>query len=96
MVVICTKIPKIEQCLKLFTLRKIQSYITQRVSVLLYKQFILPILDYADFLFDSTVKCELDRVQKRTLRLIGLGQINNRAIESSKGTAQKTPLGFKG
>ena len=46
---------------KLFTLRKIRPYnITQRVSVLIYKQFILPILDYADFLFDSTVKCELD------------------------------------
>ena len=30
---------------KLFTLRKIRPYITQRVSVLIYKQFILPILD---------------------------------------------------
>ena len=39
---------------KLFTLRKIQPYITQRVSVC--KQFILPILDYADVLFDSTIK----------------------------------------
>ena len=61
---------------KLFTLRKIRPYITLRVSVLIYKQFILPILDYADFLFDSTVKCELDlldRVQERALRLIGHG-----------------------
>ena len=41
---------------KLFTLRKIQPYITQRVSVLVYKQFIPPILDYADVFFDSTVK----------------------------------------
>ena len=30
---------------KLFTLRKIRHYITQRISVLIYKQFILPILD---------------------------------------------------
>ena len=61
---------------KLFTFRKIQPYITLRVSVLIYKQFILPILDFADFLFDSTVKCELDlldRAQERALRLIGHG-----------------------
>ena len=60
--------------------------ITQRVSVLIHKQFILPILDYADFLFISTVKCELDlldRVQERALRLIGHGQVINRAIENA-------------
>ena len=45
---------------KLFTLRKIRPYITQRIAVLIYKQFILPIMDYADFLFDSCVKSELD------------------------------------
>ena len=69
---------------KLFTLRKIRPYVTQRVAALIYKQFILPILDYADFLFDSTVKYELDlldRIQDRALRLIGRGQPNNRAIE---------------
>ena len=73
---------------KLFTLRKIQPYITQRVLVFVYKQFILPILDYADFLLDSTVKCELDlldRAQERALRLVGRGQMNNRAIENVYG-----------
>ena len=67
----------------MFTLRKIRPYITQRVAVLIYKQFILPILGYADFLFDSTVEHELDlldRIQDRALRLIGRGQIENMAV----------------
>ena len=38
---------------KLFTLRRIRPYITQRISALIYKQFVLPILDYADFLVES-------------------------------------------
>ena len=71
---------------KLFTLRKIRPYTTQRVSVLIYKQFILPILDCADFFFASTVKCELDLldwVQERALRLIGCSQMYKRAIENA-------------
>ena len=70
---------------KLFTLRKIRPYITQRVAVLIYKQFILPILDYADFLFDSCIKHELDlldRIQDRAIKLIGNGQVNNTVIEN--------------
>ena len=41
-----------------------------------------------DFLFDSTVKCKLDlldRLRERALRLIGRGQMNNRAIENAYG-----------
>ena len=71
---------------KLFTLRKIRPYISQRISALIYKQFVLPILDYADFLFDSTVKRELDlldNIQERALTLIGRGQVNNRMIENT-------------
>ena len=63
---------------KLFTLRKIRPYITQRIAALVYKQFILTILDYADFLFDSSIKYELDlldRIQDRALRLISRGQL---------------------
>ena len=68
---------------KLFTLHKIRPYIIQRVAVLIYKQFILPILDYADFLFDSTVKHELDLldcIQDRALRLTGRGRLENVAV----------------
>ena len=70
---------------KLFTLRKIRPYFTQRIAALIYKQSVRPILDYADFLFDSTVKLELDlldRIQERVLALIGWGQMNNREIEN--------------
>ena len=70
---------------KLFTLRKIRPYITQRVAALIYKQFVLPILDYADFIFDSAVKGEvdlLDRIQNRAIKVIGRGQVNNVAIEN--------------
>ena len=59
---------------KLFTLRKIRPYICEDVAALIYKQFILPILDYADFLFDSATKRSLDsldRIQKRAVRIIG-------------------------
>ena len=45
----------------------------------------LPILDYADFLFDSTVKRELDlldKIQERALTIIGRGQINNKEVET--------------
>ena len=55
------------------------------MSALICKQYILPILDYADFLFESTTKRELDlldKVQDRDMRLIGNGQQTIRAIEN--------------
>ena len=58
---------------KLFTLHKIRPYISQSTAALINQQFILPILDHADFLFESTVKRELemlDKVQTRAVRLI--------------------------
>ena len=70
---------------KLFTLSKIRPYISQQIAALIYKQFVLPILVYADFLFDSTVKRELnllDKIQERALTLIGQGQINNKVVEN--------------
>ena len=44
---------------KLFTLTKIRPYITQGVSALIYKQVILPILDYANFLAESAPAKEI-------------------------------------
>ena len=69
---------------KLFTLRKIRPYISQSTAALIYKQFILPILDYADFLFESTVKRELgllDKVQTRAIRLIRYGDASGTSME---------------
>ena len=57
----------------LFTLLKIRPYISQSTAALIYKQFILPILDYVEFMFESTVKRELemlDKVQARAIPLI--------------------------
>ena len=70
---------------KLFTLRKIRPYLSQEVSALIYKQYILPILDYAAFLFESATKQELkslDKVQNRAVRLIGRGHHENEHIEN--------------
>ena len=64
---------------KLFTLRKIRPYITQRVAALIYKQFVLPILNYADFLVESTPVKEiklLDKLQERAVRQIRFGNRN--------------------
>ena len=58
---------------KLFTLRRIRPYITQRVAALIYKQFVLPILDYANFLVDSAPVKEiklLDKLQERAIKQI--------------------------
>ena len=44
--------------------------------MLVFKQFILPILDYRDFLFDSATKDSLDnldKIQKRAIRIIDNG-----------------------
>ena len=57
-------------------------YKTLRLSGI---EYVLPILDYADFLFDSTVKRELDlldKIQERALTIIGRGQINNKEVET--------------
>ena len=61
---------------KLYTLRRIRPYISTSVAMLVFKQFILPILDYGDFLFDSATKDSLDnldKIQKRAIRIIDNG-----------------------
>ena len=69
---------------KLFTLQKIRPFLIQEVSALKYKQYILPILDNAAFLFESATKQELkslDKVQNKAVRLIGRGHQENERIE---------------
>ena len=49
-------------------LRRIRPYISTAVDILVFKQSILPILDYTDSLIDSASKdslSKLDRIQKR-------------------------------
>ena len=55
---------------KMFTLRKIRKYLTENASVLVYKQTIMPIFDYAGFLLISLNngdKNELQIVQNDAL-----------------------------
>ena len=69
---------------KLFTLRRVRPYITQSVAALIYKQFVLPILDYADFLIDSAPAKEvklLDKLQNRAIKQIRYG---SRIIETEQ------------
>ena len=77
---------------KLFTLRKIRPYIKQRISALIYKQFILPLLDYAYFLFESTVKRELDLLDKIQARAIGLISYGDHSGASMERIYNISPL----
>ena len=59
--------------IKIYMLSKIRRYITTHAATLIYKQTILPYLDYASFVMDSAHQYSLaliDKVQKRGIRLI--------------------------
>ena len=61
---------------KLFSLKKIRPYVTPQVANLIYKQCILPLLDYADFIIESANLRSidhLDKVQRRAVRIIDRG-----------------------
>ena len=58
---------------KLYTFRKIRRFFTQSTAIIVYKQMILPLLEYCCFLFDSGKKSKLDkidRVQSKCIRII--------------------------
>ena len=58
---------------KIHMLSKIRKYITVHAATQIYKQTILPYLDYASFLMDSAYQYSLallDKIQKRGIRLI--------------------------
>ena len=59
--------------IKIHMLSKIRRFITTQAAILIYKQTILPYLDYASFLMDSAYQYSLsllDKIQKRGIRLI--------------------------
>ena len=46
------------------------------MASLIYQQFVLPLLDYADFLFDSAPRKandQLDKLQRRSIKTIDRG-----------------------
>ena len=66
---------------KLFIFRKIRNYLTEYASIMLYKQMILPFMEYAGFMF---VACnledrrELQKCQNDALRLCVRSKIPDR------------------
>ena len=58
---------------KLYMLKRIRPYINCSTANLVYKTYVLPMMDYADFLIESGRKentDRLDNLQKRALKLI--------------------------
>ena len=73
---------------KVYLLKKIMPYVSRRVANQIYKNCILPILDYADFLVDSGYVNNIDRlnsIQKRCLRIIDNGQSHGATIDELMG-----------
>ena len=48
---------------KIFRLRKIRKYLTFDAALLIYKQTILPIIDYVGFLLIASIQSDLDELQ---------------------------------
>ena len=55
---------------KLFIFRKIRRFISQKNAILVYKQMILPLLEYCSILFNSGKKLKLDKVDKMQSKCI--------------------------
>ena len=58
---------------KFVMLSKVIQTINKDVALLIYKQMILPYMDYMDFLIDGAAKsksCKLQKLQNKALRLI--------------------------
>ena len=58
---------------KVYMFSKIRKYITKFAAIMIYKQTILPYMDYCSFVMDSACQyslSKLDKIQKRSIRLI--------------------------
>ena len=74
----CYAVPQLN---KIFTLRKIRKFITFDAAVSIYKQMILPVIDYAGFLLSSCRigdKGELQKLQNDILRICDCSRISDR------------------
>ena len=72
--------------IKIFTLSKIRKFINKSTANIIYKQTILPVLDFGGFLLDSCTQEARDDLQKlhnKALRIIhGFNLINAPGIEA--------------
>ena len=63
--------------LKMTTIRKMRSFISENTALLLYKSTVLPIIDYNDIIYGMLTKQELtklQRIQNQALRTIYWGE----------------------
>ena len=71
---------------KMFTFSKIRKFIDKSTANIIYKQTILPILDYGGFLLDSCtqkLRDDLQKLQNKALRIIhGFKLVNAPGIEN--------------
>ena len=66
---------------KIFMLKKLRKYITVEAAVLIYKQMILPLIDYAGFLLISCRSCDksdLQVLQNDILRICDRSRVSDR------------------
>ena len=67
---------------RIIQLIRLRKYITEEIAVTIYKQMIIPLLDYADFMVESASKTKIDKLEKlqeKALKCISNvchGQIN--------------------
>ena len=62
---------------KLYILERIRPYITNSITLFIYKTCVLPIMEYADFLVESGAKTKVDkleRIQKRAIHCADPGK----------------------
>ena len=63
--------------LRFLQLRKLQKAITCEIAITIYKQMILPLLDYADFIVESARKSKVEKSEKleeRALKFVNNDQ----------------------
>ena len=49
---------------KLYILKHIRPYITNSITLLIYKTCVLPLMEYADFLVESGARTKVDKLER--------------------------------
>ena len=77
---------------KIFGLRKIRKFLTEKAAVSIYKQTILPIFDYAGFLIlacNTSDRSDLQKIQNDILRICFKEKLNDRVSIKDLHTKSK-------
>ena len=79
---------------KLFTLSKVRPCIKQETSLLLYKQTVIPIMEYVGIVMDSGHRDNIDKLHRMQLRAIKCIK-NNYALTYDEADEYSAELGLK-